>query len=392
MLKLKTNKDYGSWAFSPWTLGVFFLFYSLVLVAAPQLSPQAELVVHGELKAKILARAKGVPPVSAQAHYFTMTRGGETKKLKKYSVAELWRLRAEAGTWKDPKGNVMRIVRVLSLVPTELGELAEKDEIDKALDDAEKSFEATDEQLKHWEMEWLAGREENSTGDFRVLKNGARYYVDFEFAEPVKEQDAKKLLKNAIASLSSTTGAVSKNNTSMKWWEEDGPQYKFMTNLDRAKGGKFLKDAMGLMSAMRKAYEFYVPPQKPVGKCTVRVFKTLEDYQEYLAGTSSDELMFSCGLWDPSREELLISAADVENAQKTMRHEAFHQYLFYATGGSRHAIWFNEGHACFFENVKYNPAKKIVDILDNGNRAMWVAKNPEAVAQEIQRIIRYSRS
>ncbi len=365
----------------------------LTASAAPQLAPQAELVGRGELKAKVLARAKGVPAATPVAKHYTLTRGSETKQIKSYSGLELWRLRAEVGAWKDTKGNIMRIASVKSLPPPETGDLldTEREKLETALDEAEKEFKGGEDEIAAWEKAWKASGDADAIGKFRKMKSGARYYVELEFAEVVKPQDAEKLLKAAAAGISEMTGGVSKNNTSMKWWEEDNEQYKFMTNLDRAKGGKFVKDAMSLMVAMRKAYEFYVPPQKSIGKCTVRVFKTLADYKEYLAGTTSGELDFSCGLWDPSREELLIAADDVKAAQKTMRHEAFHQYLYYATGYGHHAIWFNEGHACFFENVKYNPAKKTVDILDTGNRAMWTGKDPEGIAMEMQKIIGYTR-
>ena len=93
----------------------------------------------------------------------------------------------------------------------------------------------------------------------------------------------------------------------------------------------------------------------------------------------------------PSREELLVAAEDREQALKTMRHEAFHQYLFYATGNGNHATWFNEGHACFFENVQYNPAKNTVRVLDSGSRAEWTARDPEKVARMIGRVLEMDR-
>jgi hypothetical protein len=118
----------------------------------------------------------------------------------------------------------------------------------------------------------------------------------------------------------------------------------------------------------------------------VRVFKTLDDYREYRLSTGEEDRT-SCGLWDPAREELLISAEDRAQAQSTMRHEAFHQYLHYATGRGDHAMWFNEGHACYFENVKYNAAKREVKILAQGNRAAWVAREPERVARELPELL-----
>ena len=365
-------------------------------LAAPMLKTQAELVADGELKAKVLANAQGVPAPTLQTKQYTLTRGGEQKQVKWYAIADVWRQRAFAGEWKDKKGNVMRLARVKSLVPSEIpgapnipgmpaGE-GEKEAIDRALDAAEKAFAGEAAEIEAWKKLW-GGRGKGKV----VTVKDRRYYVEFVFAETVKPADHEKLLKAFEKSVSTMTAGAGGAVSSMKWWETENPQYKFLTDLDKAKGGKFVSEAMRLMEAMRKSYEFYVPPQKPLGKCTVRVFRTLAGYRDYRASTGDEDKM-SCGLWDPSRDELLVAAEDREQAQNTMRHEAFHQYLHYATGNGWHALWFNEGHACFFENVKYNPAKNVVKVTDEGNRAMWVSKNPELYAGLIKPTLKMDRA
>ena len=363
--------------------------------AAPMLKSQAELVADGELKAKVLAASQGVPAPTPQSKQYTFTRGTERRQVKWYAVADIWRLRAFAGEWKDKKGNVMRLARVKSLLPNEIpggravagmpsGE-GEREDIEKALDAAEKAFTGEAAELDAWKKLWGG----DGKGRIITLKD-RRYYVEFLFAETVKPADREKLLKSFEKSVSTMTSGAGGSISSMKWWESENPQYKFLTDLDKAKGGKFVSEAMKLMEAMRKSYEFYVPPQKSLGKCTVRVFRTLAGYRDYRSSTGTQDQM-SCGLWDPSREELLVAAEDREQAQNTMRHEAFHQYLHYATGNGWHALWFNEGHATFFENVKYNPAKNTVKVTDEGNRAMWVSKNPELHARMIKKILTMTR-
>ena len=372
-----------------------FLFPAIVCTvvcgafAAPQLKTQPEVIADGELKAKVLAASEGVPAATPEAHFFMFTRGGVQEKVKMYVPADLWRKRAFAGAWKDKKGNVMRLARVKSLAPSFDGSqppgFAKEEDIEKRLDELEKSFKGDEDELAAWRKLWGGSGE----GRFFVAKNGVRYYVEFVFAETVKEADVQKMLKTFERSVSTSVsggGGIS----SMKWWESENDLYKFMTDLDKAKGGKFVKDTMRLMDAMRKAYETYVPPQKPVGKCTVRVFRTLEGYRGYLSDNQTG-MDWSCGLWDPSREELLVAAADREQALNTMRHEAFHQYLHYATGNGHHALWFNEGHACFFENVKYNPAKNTVKVVDEGSRVQFVARQVERVAAAIPRVVAKSR-
>ena len=367
-------------------LSAFTAVFAFCASAVPQLKTQAELVQSAGVKIKPLANAEGIPAPTPESHSYRITRGGESKDVKFYVPADIWRVRAYAGAWKDKKGNVMRLSSVRSLIPEFEREDWYREEIDSKLDKMEESFEGTDEELAAWEKAWGG----SGVGKFVTVRGGKRFYIDFTFAEPVSDAVAQKLLKAAAASVSAATGGMSANNSSMKWWSTENSQYKFMTDLDKAKGGKFVGDAMKLMSAMRRSYEFYVPPSGSVGLCTVRVFRTLEGYRGYLQSTNS-EMEWSCGLWDPSREELLVSAEDREQAQRTMRHEAFHQYLHYATKRGNHALWFNEGHACFFENVQYNPAKNTVKVIDKGNRATWVDKNPAAVANMIPKVVAMSR-
>ncbi len=365
----------------------FFLIaavWALAAQALPQLKMQAELVADGEVKAKVLAGSEGVPAPTPAARHYIQTIGTEKREVKWYAPRDLWYVRAFAGEWKDKKGNVMRLARVKSLVPVLDREDGEKDEIEARLDALEKEFSGTDAELEAWRKAWGS---QASACRFVKAKNGVRYYVEFSFAEKVRPQDAEKLLKTFERSLSTTTAGSSSSISSMKWWSQENAQYSFLTDLNKAKGGKFISDAMRLMGAMRKSYEFYVPPERPVGVGKVRVFRTLAGYRAYRQSTGDNDAM-SCGLWDPSREELLIAAEDPAQAQNTMRHEAFHQYLHYATGRGDHAMWFNEGHACFFESVKYNSAKNTVKVIEEGNRSGWVARNPAQIAASIKSVLR----
>ena len=319
--------------------------------AAPFLNSSPELVAEGKLKMKVLSGSHGLPKPAPQAWTRTVTEGTETHTEKVYDEKELSYVKELLGAWKDKKGNEMRLAKP-----------------DK--------------------YPWGEGVKYKTT---KTLKSGETYYIDFKFVESVAPAAAEKMLKDAADSLSDSVMGMSSAYSSMKWWEQATREYKFMTDLNKAAGGRFIRDAMKLMEAMRKSYEFYVPKQKEVGLCTVRVFKTLAGYREYRASTGDDDQM-SCGLWDPNREELLIAAEDQKDAQNTMRHEAFHQYLHYATAGADHAIWFNEGHATFFEGVRYNPANNTVKVVDEGNRAMWVSRNPAAYARNMKRILKMTQA
>lgn len=353
----------------------------------PALKPQPEPVSDGTVKARLLVGAKGVPAPTPQARFYRITNGFETKDVKWFRAVDLWRNRQFLGEWTDRHGNVQRLARVKSLVPDLGREDGDQEAIEAQLDELEKSFQGTPEELAQWRRSW-GGR---GSGRFLEVK-GQRFYVEFEIAEilPSQEKEAEKLLKGFEKSLSVVkrgAGAA----PSMKWWEVTNGHYRFLTDLDKAKGGSFIKETMKQIDAMRKCYEFYIPPAKDVEVGVVRVFRTLAEYREYRASTGVMDTT-SIGLWDPSRAELLVSAEDPKRALSTMRHEAFHQYLHYATGNGNHAMWFNEGHACFFENVEYSAAKNAIRVVEKGNRAMWVAKDPVRYANALFGMLRMTRA
>lgn len=360
---------------------VFFiaLFSALGLFAAPQLKPSAELIESEKIKIKVLNNSEGIPPPTLVAY------------SSYYKAIDVWYNHSIVGIWKDKRGNMMRLVRVDSLPPEGVKvfsnieeQLIEKDAVEKIMEMEVRNFSPTRD-LKAWKIAWSP----ETTSTFVTAKNGFTYLIEFEFAEEVSPKEASKLLKTAADSLSINVSGMTSAYSTMKWWSEETENYKFLTDLDKSKGGKFIADSSRLTEAMRKAYEFYVPPTNKVGKCTVRVFKDIEGYRKYRASNGVNDTM-SCGLWDPSREELLIANAytNREEAEKTMRHEGFHQYLHFASGRRSHAMWFNEGHATFFENVKYNGVKNEVKIVEGNTRAKRVAKNPRRYAAYLKTVIK----
>ena len=352
-----------------------------VLSAAPGLKPRPEVVAPGELKACVLVASEAVPAPSLEARCYRVTRGAETKDVKWYVPAEVWRLRARVGEWRDKRGNLMRIARVKSLVPGFGRADWYREEIESGLDALERSFTGSAEELAEWERLWGG----TGIGRFVKLADGRRYYVELAFAEKVREAEAERLLGKLAGSVSAATGRTP-GAASAKWWELATPDYRFVTDLDRRQGAKFIRDSQAELGLMRGLYEKYVPPQKPVAQCKVRLFRSIGGYRAYRLTTGAADYVTD-GLWDPSRDELLVAAADVRKAQVTMRHEGFHQYLDYATGRGDHAMWFNEGHAAFFENVKFDPRRKLAEVIEQGNRAKWVERDPVSIANALGSVI-----
>jgi len=174
------------------------------------------------------------------------------------------------------------------------------------------------------------------------------------------------------------------------WWSETNAEYRFELNLPQSYGHTFLRDVKRQMSALRRTYEAYVPPQRPVGVGIVRIFATKDAFDAHLreANCGLSPGLF-VGVWNPNAGELDLLSLDRKNREtlQSMRHEAFHQYLFYATGRGDHAMWFNEGHACLFESVHFDAAGNRVKVNDEGARAAWVARDPAKVAAAIRPVL-----
>lgn len=354
--------------------------------ALPRLKMRPEVIVDGALKAKVLDNSRGIPAATPQGATYRVTRGTESKEVKIFEPLDIWRQRAEIGTWEDREGNVMKLARAVSLVPEMDRFECTREALSKKLAEMESAFTGGDAELAAWKEAWGV----KGTGKFIKASDGVNYWVEFRFKEEVRPSDAEKLLRAFERSLAANTRGTYGVKKTSKWWEMKDGRYRFLTDLAPGRGRQFIKDALSYMGALRKGFEFYVPPSREISTCTVRVFSKIGEYREYRSSTGAEDA-WSCGLWDPSRDELLVVAEDPKNAMATMRHESFHQYLHYATGRGDHAMWFNEGHATFFENVRYNSAKNSVAVLDTGNRSEWVARDPARYARQMKAVLEMPR-
>lgn len=362
------------------------LFAAFSATALPRLKMSPEVIVDGALKGKVLDNSRGIPSATPQGATYRVTRGTESKEIKIFEPVDIWRQRAEIGTWEDREGNVMKLARAVSLVPEMDRFECTREALEKKLAEMEREFTASDDDLAEWKESWGV----KGSGKFIKTTDGVTYWIEFRFKEQVKSSDAEKLLRAFERSFAANTRGTYGVKKTSKWWEMKDGKYRFLTDLPSGRGSRFIKDALTYMGALRKGFEFYIPPSRDISTCTVRIFSKIGEYREYRSSTGTED-SWSCGLWDPSRDELLIVAEDQKRAMATMRHESFHQYLHYATGRGDHAMWFNEGHATFFENVRYNSAKKTVAVLDTGNRSEWVARDPARYARQIKAVLKMPR-
>lgn len=388
--------------------------------AVPQLKGAPEAAGATGLRVKAPAGARAVQAVTPKSQRWTFRRGDEKWTETHYDAQEIWRGHERGCQWKDRKGNTLTVATPTAFCPEFEDGHAKREDIEaKMKGDAEAFADPSDETLAKWAAQFtgkaveagaLAPLEVPSLAAARLVdfgdgarcgaffrpKAGPWRYAEFAFAQEAKPKDAARLMRQFLAAVQvdkAKAGGKGGMVVEGRWLTMSVPGYVFKTDLSKSQGQAFVKNAGRMMEAMQAAYRRYVPPQKELKTSTIRVFATREGYNEYMQGATGESGERTIGLWSPSHEELLIlDQGNSERAEtlKTMRHEAFHQYLFYATGRSGHAMWFNEGHACFFENVVYDARKNAVRVNDDprDRRPSAVEADPEKFAKLVPEIIR----
>jgi hypothetical protein len=140
----------------------------------------------------------------------------------------------------------------------------------------------------------------------------------------------------------------------------------------------FVSSLTNDLPRLRAAYAASVPsPLVSTNIAAVRVFSEREDYLAYVG----EGVEWSAAVWSPRHRELVLNltVAGMDELIKTVRHEAFHQYLAYAGAMAEASPWFNEGHAELFAHTSFDRDGKLVFEKD-AVAAQWVHANADAVA------------
>jgi len=130
---------------------------------------------------------------------------------------------------------------------------------------------------------------------------------------------------------------------------------------------------------LRAAYAVVVPSplSSPTNIAAVRVFAERRDYLDYVG----EGVEWSAAVWSPLHRELVLNlpASGTGELLKTVRHEAFHQYLAYAGGMAEASPWFNEGHAELFEHTSFDRKGKVV-FERHPVAVQWIRENVDMAA------------
>jgi hypothetical protein len=133
-----------------------------------------------------------------------------------------------------------------------------------------------------------------------------------------------------------------------RWRCTDAEEFSILDELPYGDG--FITALTNDMTVMRGIYSKTIP--SPINSsnvlCVVRVYADRESYIE----AAGEDMSWSAAYWNPLRRELVAYLPDEGESKliKTIRHEAFHQYLSYACSMLAPSPWLNEGYAQYFEN------------------------------------------
>ena len=107
------------------------------------------------------------------------------------------------------------------------------------------------------------------------------------------------------------------------------------------------------LKKMRSLYAQTVPTGLNASNslAVARIFANREEYLEALGINDATNMNWSAAYWSVERRELVahLDEGGEEELLNTIRHEAFHQYLSYATSFLPVSPWLNEGYAQYFQ-------------------------------------------
>ncbi len=143
------------------------------------------------------------------------------------------------------------------------------------------------------------------------------------------------------------------------WHVTDSTEFTVLDDLPPT--STFVTTITNDMPRMRRKYADTLPTHIDGSNvlCVARIFADREEYLDALAADGLSDMAWSGAYWSTARRELVAHLggyATPDDAYaagallRTIRHEAFHQYLSYATAMIPTSPWLNEGYAQFFED------------------------------------------
>jgi hypothetical protein len=324
---------------------------------------------------------EAAPPV--EVFTYKWMRGKESGTEERYDPRQLWEAEQRLGMWSDGAGNTYELVKPMSRLDSfrrgietsyrqdmyhvlkeeykqnrkEVGKVAQK-ELPAWLEDWTGELFYKPQSLRAMgavgKAMLVPARERVALLFFLRKEPNQPYALIIKSAED--EPSAwKGTLTRALGSIAFTSKLRPAQTTQDGWNKISGKHYHVLSNLPKSYE-KFQRSLLNDMEAMRTVYTKYIPEPKKmkIPESVIRLFATPEEYHAY-AGAGDE---WSSGVFSTTHRELVVmgnieagsKAEQKDEIQRVTFHEGTHQYLFSITPpATRIPIWFNEGHATFFE-------------------------------------------
>ena len=131
------------------------------------------------------------------------------------------------------------------------------------------------------------------------------------------------------------------------WHATDAEEFTVLDELPD--GSAFVSSLTNELAVMRRRYAAAVPTPLDGTNvlCVARIFASRGRYLDVLEAEGLTNMAWTAAYWSPSRRELVGYLPREGEAEllKTVRHEAFHQYLTSACSTIAASPWLNEGYA-----------------------------------------------
>lgn len=342
------------------------------------------------LLAASLFLTEPLPLDMPRASSFLMTRGESRRLEDRYSAFDLWVSESVDGRWMDEEGRVFVLAHLSSLPPLGDAAKAVKTRVDFAATRvpikkrdlravrtavgelspvAITEKESRPRQLPRGFKDvdyWQGTNTSAIVCAYLLEKSDTWRFASWELAEgddfgaSLKLFEREFLAKEARA-LEFAAPALSpeepperarlrldaRHSVAMypKWHVTDGEDFVVLDDLPtRDFAIAFTND----LKALRREFARVFPPEVDITNslAVARIYSNRNEYLEALEASGLTDMGWSAAYWSPERRELVASGADL----KTLRHEAFHQYLSYATAFREVEPYLNEGYAQYFED------------------------------------------
>ena len=343
--------------------------------AVPQFT---ENIACGPVRLRLPKGVEATPMPALESYRFIRQMpDGSATEFDAFAPEQLWRRDQRLGAWADKEGNRYELVAPKSRLGGPYSQtVVTQEEYDRV---QAQTGVLKPSALGMWLGEWAqatCGKPQPlrplgavRAAQFATVGNAAALVFFLKAAPrqpyvllitPAQEPPERwrAALGRALAGFAASgTGLSGTAKEAGGWITIDRPPYRVHTDLPK-RDRKWLDTLLDDMLAIRRAYTQAFPEPKgtQVPTSVIRVFADPAEYLAY-AGEGQE---WSGGFFSGLRRELVVKGdaeAEADERRETIRsttfHEGFHQYLFLITPPlAQVPIWFNEGHATFFETFR----------------------------------------